>query len=64
MKIGDFRPTNAALVADRGIPVEALPDDSQGLPGGLPVSHDILGNRIDGLPDLGAIEISGELANE
>lgn len=64
MKIGDFRPTNAALVADRGIPVELLPGDSVGLPGGLAVGHDILGQRIDGLPDVGAIEISGELANE
>ena len=64
MKIEDFRPTNVALVADRGIAIEPIPGDSLGLPGGLAVSHDILGNPIDGLPDLGAIEISGESSSE
>ena len=64
MKIADFRPTNVGLVADRGIAVEPIPGDSLGLPGGLAVKHDILGHPIDGLPDLGAIEISGESAND
>lgn len=64
MKIGDFRPTNTGLVADRGIMIEPIPGDALGLPGGLAVSHDIIGNPIDGSPDLGAIEISGDLANE
>ena len=64
MKIADFRPTNLELVADRGIAIEPIPGDALGLPDGLAVSHDILGNRIDGLPDLGAIEISGEAAHD
>ena len=64
MKIGDFRPTNTELVANRGIMIEPIPGDALGLPGGLAVSHDIIGNPIDGSPDLGAIEISGDLANE
>jgi len=64
MKISDFLPTNIALVNDRGMQIEPLPGDTAGLPGGLTVSHDILGNPVVGLPDVGAIEVSRDPMNE
>ncbi len=53
----DYYPKNTALIKDRGIEIARIPEDSIGLKIGLKVQEDILGNEIDGSPDLGAIEI-------
>ncbi len=53
----DYIPKNVDLVKNKGIRIEPLPNDSIGLFIGLSVDRDILGNKINGLPDLGAIEI-------
>ena len=41
-----------------GIEIVRLSDDSYGLKVGLKAETDILGNKITGMPDMGAIEIS------
>jgi len=64
VKIADLRPRNTALVADRGMIIEPLPGDQIGLPGGMSVERDILGNAIVGRPDIGAIEVSGDAGDE
>ena len=53
----DYIPTNIKLIKNKGIPIPKIPRDSIGLKIGLKVKYDILGNRIKGLPDMGAIEI-------
>lgn len=53
----DYIPENRELVKDRGIPITKIPGDSVGLVVGLEVARDILGNKITGNPDLGAIEL-------
>jgi hypothetical protein len=53
----DYTPKNNALIQDQGIEIMPLPKDKIGLKIGLKVTHDILGNPIKGLPDMGAIEI-------
>ena len=53
----DYIPGNVALIKDKGMKIEKLPGDSIGLKIGLEVETDFLGNPVDGLPDLGAIEI-------
>lgn len=62
-KPADYTPRNATLVRNRGIPIPQIPGDEVGLPGGLRVERDILGNQIVGQPDLGAIELSPPNAN-
>jgi len=54
----DYLPVNKKLVMDRGITVLPIPNDKIGLRIGLKVEHDILGNPIQGQPDLGAIELN------
>lgn len=61
-ELADYIPGNAALVKDKGINILKLPHDNLGLFGGLKVQADILGNRIHGLPDLGAIELTEKVA--
>lgn len=56
-KLSDYMPTNAALIQNKGIDIEKIPNDKKGLRVGLKVSHDILGNEIIGKPDMGAIEM-------
>ena len=56
-KLEDYIPQNAKLIRDAGIEIEKLPRDEVGLWLGLKVEQDILGNSIQGCPDLGAIEI-------
>jgi hypothetical protein len=56
LKLVDYLPRNRMLVMDRGRLISPLPKDSIGLRIGLAVEKDILGNPIQGLPDLGAIE--------
>lgn len=57
MEIKDYIPQKTRLVKNKGISIQALPGDKIGLRRGLKVSQDILGNKIIGKPDLGAIEV-------
>ncbi|WP_235299522.1 right-handed parallel beta-helix repeat-containing protein [Portibacter marinus] len=50
-------PQNHAIVKDKGIIIQKIPFDEIGLEIGLDVERDILGNKVVGLPDLGAIEV-------
>ncbi|MDH3323364.1 MAG: right-handed parallel beta-helix repeat-containing protein [Flavobacteriaceae bacterium] len=56
-EILDYTPTNIELVKNKGIEIPTIPKDKKGLFIGLKVDKDILGNNIDGLPDMGAIEL-------
>lgn len=53
----DYTPKNKEIVKNRGIFITNIPNDSIGLAGGLTLTRDILGNKITGRPDMGAIEI-------
>ncbi|MBK3516160.1 right-handed parallel beta-helix repeat-containing protein [Carboxylicivirga marina] len=55
--VEDYIPQNISLIKDKGIPIPNIPGDDKGLYIGLKVTSDILGNKINGLPDMGAIEI-------
>ena len=55
--IEDFIPQNSLLIKNKGIAIMPIPGDKKGLFIGLKVEQDILGNKIIGLPDMGAIEI-------
>jgi hypothetical protein len=57
LTINDFIPQNKALVKDKGISIANIPGDTKGLFIGVEMKYDILGNKINGLPDMGAIEI-------
>jgi len=52
----DYIPQNTDLVKEKGIKIEPIPGDPLGLYIGLDVEHDYFGNKIEGLPDLGAIQ--------
>ena len=52
-----YIPTNKDVIKDQGIVIPKIPSDSVGLEIGLQVKKDILNNPIQGLPDMGAIEI-------
>lgn len=54
----DYIPGNKELVANRGIEIKKIPMDKVGLRIGLKVEMDILGNKVSGLPDIGAIELN------
>jgi len=56
-QISDYIPSNLAMIKNKGITIPLLPGDSIGLFIGLKVKKDILGNRIKGKPDMGAIEL-------
>lgn len=53
----DYLPANKALVYNKGIPILPIPNDSIGIRIGLHMQRDILGNSINGNPDMGAIEL-------
>lgn len=57
MDIRDYIPANKKLVAGKGVEIPTIPGDSAGLSNRLKVPHDILGNKIKGKPDMGAIEL-------
>lgn len=57
LAIEDYLPLNKKIIKNKGIRIEPIPNDSIGLKVGLKVEKDILGNRIKGLPDMGAIEL-------
>lgn len=56
-EIADYTPVNRTEIANRGIEIPFIPNDTIGLKGGLKVDKDILGKPIIGLPDMGAIEL-------
>ena len=56
-RLQDYVPGNKHQVKNRGIEIPLLPGDTSGLATGLRVKHDILGNSVQGAPDLGAIGI-------
>lgn len=57
LDITAYIPTNIQLIKDKGLAIPRIPNDEIGLTIGLKVAHDILGNPIIGMPDLGAIEL-------
>ena len=57
LNIEDYIPVNSQLIKNRGIEIKRLPDDTYGLKVGLKAETDILGNKITGMPDMGAIEL-------
>lgn len=57
-QLNDYLPTNKKLIANKGLTILPIPNDSVGLRIGLKVNKDILGNTIKGQPDLGAIEVN------
>ena len=57
MSLEDYIPQNTRLVQKRGVRTTRLHGDEVGLAVGLNPEHDILGNPILGLPDLGAIQL-------
>ena len=56
--IQDYTPTGIDLVRDKGINIPTIEGDAKGLYLGLPLREDLLGNPINGLPDMGAIELN------
>ncbi|GAB1308886.1 hypothetical protein KH5_15690 [Urechidicola sp. KH5] len=57
IEIQDYIPTNKSLIKNKGIKIPYITGDTKGLYVGLEVETDILGNKIKGNPDMGAIEI-------
>ena len=55
--LSDFVPQNRQLIKNKGILISKLPMDSIGLIFSLHMEKDIIGNHIQGLPDLGAVEV-------
>jgi len=55
--IEDFIPQNPELIKNKGIEITKIHNDPIGIMGGLKVTKDILGTTIEGLPDMGAIEL-------
>lgn len=53
----DYIPTNIELVQDRGKAIPMIEGDEKGLFLGFTLEEDLLGNTIEGLPDMGAIEL-------
>jgi len=58
LNIEDYIPVNSQLIKNKGIEIMRLPNDAIGLEVGLKAETDILGNKITGMPDMGAIELS------
>lgn len=56
-RISGYVPQNKALIRNKGIKIPVIAGDSLGLVSGLKVEKDILGNRIKGKPDMGAVEL-------
>jgi len=64
IKLEDYIPANVALVQDKGVEIQMIPGDDNGLITGLKAKHDIMGNPITGKPDMGAIEIKLPVENK
>ncbi len=56
-RLTDYIPANHDLISNKGMVIQHIPSDTIGLTTNLKVDHDILGNKISGKPDLGAIEL-------
>jgi hypothetical protein len=56
-EILDYVPLNTKIIKDQGIEIPKIQGDSFGLFIGLKAEYDIVGNKITGLPDMGAIEM-------
>ena len=56
LKMEDYIPQNVTLIQNKGIEIPALPESSIKLLFDLKMEKDILGNSIQGLPSMGAIE--------
>jgi hypothetical protein len=56
-KLEDYIPSNTALIKNKGIEINKINKDNIGLVIGLKAEYDILGNKIIGKPDMGAIEV-------
>jgi hypothetical protein len=57
LNVWDYIPRNEELVKNKGVEIPHLPNDPIGLTIGLRPAYDILGNQLQGKPDLGAIEL-------
>ncbi len=57
LDIWSYIPKNHQLVKNKGIEIPFINNDPIGLMIGLRPLHDILGNKLQGKPDLGAIEL-------
>ena len=57
INISDYIPKNLSIIKNKGIEIRKILSDTVGLFKGLRMERDILGNKIIGLPDMGAIEI-------
>lgn len=57
VEIKDYIPENKHLIKNKGVHISKIPGDTKGLFLELKVKYDIMGNRIKGLPDMGAIEL-------
>jgi len=57
LKKEDYISVNISLIKDKGVVIPKLPGDEIGLKIGLKSEFDILGNKISGIPDIGAIEL-------
>ncbi len=55
----DYIPPPGAFVQGRGIAIPKIPGDPLGLAIGLAATNDFFGNPIQGLPDIGAVEVGG-----
>jgi len=56
LNIKDYITRNSTLIKNKGVKIERIPNDAIGLTLGLKVTHDILGQQITDLPDMGALE--------
>ncbi|MEC3907031.1 right-handed parallel beta-helix repeat-containing protein [Tamlana sp. 2201CG12-4] len=52
-----FIPKNIKLIKDKGLEIPKIKNDTIGIVYGLNLTKDILGSNINGLPDIGAIEL-------
>ncbi|WP_044207883.1 right-handed parallel beta-helix repeat-containing protein [Flammeovirga sp. OC4] len=57
----DYIPQNKLLIQGKGIDISLLPQDIKGLYIGMEVKKDILGNKLNGKPDFGAIQFDEKL---
>jgi hypothetical protein len=55
----DYIPSSGTFVQDQGVVITNIPGDPLGLLAGLTVTQDFFGNPISGLPDMGAVEMTG-----
>ncbi len=56
LKAIDYLPSNLVLIKNKGLIIELLPNDKTGLIQSLNLKEDILGNPINDVPSIGAID--------